>query len=106
MTGIESAAELFVNQTKGSLYKRRKDWQSANSSIRNHSRKVYLASNKAKECSKCGYDKHIEICHIKQVKEFLDCATVLEINAISNLIALCPTHHWEFDNLKTYRVFS
>ena len=31
-------------------------------------------------------------------KLFPDETKVLEINSIENLIALCPTHHWEFDN--------
>lgn len=89
---------MFENQTKVSLYKRRKNWQSANSSIRNHSRLVYMASDLPKVCKVCGYSKHIEISHIKQVKEFADDAKVMEMNAINNLLAFCPTHHWEFDN--------
>ena len=46
----------------------------------------------------CGYDKHYEIAHIKPVSDFEDDALITEINSIDNLIALCPNHHWEFDN--------
>lgn len=44
------------------------------------------------------YDKHIEIAHIKAVADFDDGTLVSEINDINNLIALCPNHHWEYDN--------
>jgi hypothetical protein len=87
----------FENQTKGSLYGRRKDWQSANSTLRKHSRKVYIVSDQPQECKVCGYSKHFEICHIRPIKDFPNTTKVVEINAISNLVALCPTHHWEFD---------
>lgn len=52
------------------------------------------------KCMKCGYDQHFEVCHIKAIADFpLD--TLYEIiNAESNLIALCPNCHWEFDNGK------
>jgi hypothetical protein len=32
------------------------------------------------------------------VKDFPPEAKLTEINAIDNLVALCPTHHWEFDH--------
>ena len=31
-------------------------------------------------------------------KDFDDNNTIAEINDISNLIGLCPNHHWEYDN--------
>ena len=51
-------------------------------------------------CSKCGYDKHVEICHIKSISSFSDETLLNTINHESNLIALCPNCHWELDNLK------
>jgi HNH endonuclease len=56
-------------------------------------------SNKERIC-KCGYSKHVEICHIKEVKSFPDDAKIKEINDPSNLLYLCPNCHWEFDNSK------
>ena len=38
------------------------------------------------------------ICHIKPVAEFDDDATLEEINARENLIALCPNCHRELDD--------
>lgn len=88
----------IADQTKGDLFKNRSTWQSARSSIRRHAQAVYLQSDKPKHCIVCGYDHHFEVCHIDDVSSFPKTALVREINAITNLIALCPNHHWEFDN--------
>lgn len=49
-------------------------------------------------CQKCGYTLHIELAHIRPISDFPDSATLAEINQESNILALCPNHHWEFDN--------
>lgn len=92
------------NQTKSFLYKRRKNWQSANSTIRKHAREVFEKFGLSKKCKICEYDKHIEICHIKQVKDFSDNSKIVDINSVDNLICLCPNHHWEYDNGLIYIV--
>jgi hypothetical protein len=69
-----------------------------NSRIRGHARKKYLKSNLTKCCVLCEYSTHIDICHIKEISSFPDNATIKEINDLSNLIALCKNHHWEFDH--------
>lgn len=48
-------------------------------------------------CMRCGYDKHYEVCHIKDLKDFSRDETFYEINHKSNLIHLCCNCHWEFD---------
>lgn len=101
--GIRRLAKLSCNDnferlSKGELYKRRKNWQSANSALRKHSRKVYLISCQQKICKFCGYDKHVEICHIKQIKDYSDDVLISVINSLDNLMALCPNCHWEYDN--------
>ncbi len=68
------------------------------SRIRALARDVYLKSSLPKACSRCGYDKHIEICHKKPIDSFSSQTPVAEINNLNNLIALCPNCHWEFDN--------
>ena len=50
-------------------------------------------------CRHCGYDKHIELAHIKNVASFPDSALLREVNSIDNVLPLCPNCHWEFDNL-------
>lgn len=51
-----------------------------------------------KSCVKCGYDKHIEIAHIKPISSYSDDTLISVINKVDNLIPLCPNCHWEFDN--------
>jgi len=49
-------------------------------------------------CANCGYDKHVELCHIKAVSSFPLTATLGEVNNENNIIQLCRNCHWEFDN--------
>jgi predicted nucleic acid-binding Zn ribbon protein len=69
-----------------------------NSRIRTLARKAYIKYHDKLECEICGYNKHIEVCHIKSISSFDPASTIADINDMSNLIGLCPTHHWEFDN--------
>lgn len=85
-------------QTKGNLFSNRRNWQSARTAIRKSAEKVFEKSNKPYKCIICGYSKHVEIAHVKAVADFEDNVKVSEINNIDNLIALCPNHHWEYDN--------
>lgn len=89
---------FLLDLTKGEVFGRRKNWQSARSSIRKLAKEIYMEHNEHPKCEICGYDKHIEVAHIKAVSEFDDDATIREINSIDNLIGLCPNHHWEYDN--------
>lgn len=66
--------------------------------LRSDSRRVFKNSQKPKECFVCGYDVFVNICHIKDVKDFDKSTIISEVNNIDNLIALCPNHHWEFDH--------
>lgn len=99
--GVELNLEYnspILNMTKGELFGCRKNWQSARTAIRKLADSIFKRSNKPRECAICGYNKHIEIAHIKGVSEFSDDSLVSEINDINNLVALCPNHHWEFDS--------
>lgn len=85
-------------KTKGDLFRYRKNWQSARSTIQKLAKQNYFEHNENPRCIICGYSKHIEVAHIKAVSDFEDSATVREINSIDNLIGLCPNHHWEYDH--------
>lgn len=87
-----------LSKTKGELLQSRKNYQSYRSSVRTLAEQIYKNSGKECKCAICGYSNHIEIAHIKAVSEFDNSATIAEINSIDNLIALCPNHHWEYDN--------
>ena len=84
--------------TKGELFSYCKNWQSARTQIRKVAYKSFEEANRPYKCAICGYNKHIEIAHIKAVSDFDDNSTIAEINNSKNLVGLCPTHHWEFDN--------
>lgn len=84
--------------TKGELFRSRKNYQSARSTIRKHAYDVFVRSGQALKCNVCGYDKYSEVCHRRDVSDFPSEATLKEINDINNLLSLCPNHHWEFDN--------
>lgn len=102
LLGIEVLSIKKINpvnaQTKGDLFNNRKNWQSARTSIRRSAQKAYEEAKKPYECAICGYNKHVEIAHIKAVSDFDDSTLVSEINHPNNLIGLCPNHHWEYDN--------
>jgi hypothetical protein len=68
-----------------------------NSRIRDLARTFYLKSDRPKRCAVCGYDKFFHVSHKKPVHTFPPETKISEINAMENLIALCPNHHWEFD---------
>ena len=76
------------------------------SHIRSFAR-TWLKELKEKACAFCGYNKHVELAHIKGLKEFSDDALLGEVNSIDNVIQLCPNCHWEFDNLpRELKLFS
>ena len=87
---------LLLSMTKGELFARRKNWQSARNTIQKHANDV-MTDLKA-TCCLCGYDRHAEACHLKSVSSFPDETLIVEINSPCNLVAMCPTHHWELDN--------
>lgn len=84
------------NITKGILFAERSSWQSARSIIQKQARKRTALMKQ--ECFVCAYSTHIEVAHIKAVSSFSKETTIAEINNISNLILLCPNHHWEYDH--------
>lgn len=86
---LETLEDLQYNE----VYKSSRD-----AKIRSRARTVYKKSNKPKYCIICKYDKHYEVCHITAISKYNKTALVSNVNHITNLIALCPNHHWEFDN--------
>lgn len=84
--------------TKRELFQRCKNYQSARSIITHNALKIYNESGKPRICFICSYERFVDVCHIQDVKDFPDSAFIKEINAITNLVTLCPTHHTEFDN--------
>lgn len=66
--------------------------------VRALSRKEYINSGRPLSCYVCGYDYHVDVCHIRDIKDFPLDTLLSEINHIDNLVALCKNHHYEFDH--------
>ena len=84
--------------TKGEVINSKLTYQRYRSAIREDAEKTFKELDGNYECCICGYNKHIEVAHIKPVSDFSNDDTVGEINNIGNIVPLCPNHHWEFDN--------
>jgi HNH endonuclease len=95
----DKASEDYLNTTKAMLRgDGNMNFNSRLPHIRSHAKSAYLKSDRPLVCNVCGYDIHVEIAHIKAIKDFSEESTIREINDASNLVALCRNHHWEFDN--------
>lgn len=81
----KSIADVICKSNKASKYCR----------IREHARRLYQHIT---GCEVCGYDKHVEICHIKPLSSFELTVLVFEANKRANIAVLCPNCHWELDN--------
>ena len=65
-------------------------------SVRDHARKI--TASRPQVCEVCGYDKHVETCHKKDISLYPPETTIGEINTPDKLLVLCPNHHWELDH--------
>ena len=86
----------FSNVTVGDI--RLKAHYQANAWTRKLARRTYYASDRPKCCLKCGYSKHFEVCHVRPIQDFPDDTLISVVNALENLVALCPNCHWEYDH--------
>ncbi len=91
------SSKRLVKVIKSDLRATRKGYQSYRSAIQKHARQVYRDSGKPLKCCVCGYDRHVDIAHIRPVSSHAGDTSLGDINAVENLAALCPNHHWEFD---------
>jgi hypothetical protein len=65
--------------------------------LRQDARRQYLASCPYR-CVRCGYDKHIQVCHKRPLTSFPLDTPISVVNSLDNLVGLCPNCHWEFDH--------
>jgi len=86
------------NLTKKQVFDRYDRYYIGRAAIRKHAKKVFDKSKKDKKCFICGYDKHIDVAHIKSVSDFSNDCLISEINNELNLVGLCLNHHWEYDH--------
>jgi len=83
--------------TKGEIREIRSNYQSNRTEFRKIAKSVFEMFGGNKTCYICGY-KHVEIAHIKGVADFDDNALLYTMSLPSNLVGLCPNHHWELDS--------
>lgn len=96
---FKNKKEIILQTTVGEYRERNKLHH--RSSIHAHIRgfaRTWFKNLIKKPCAACGYDKHVELCHIKPMSSFSDDSLVGEVNHENNIIQLCPNCHWEFDN--------
>lgn len=55
------------------------------------------------KCWHCGWDEHVEVCHINDLAKLPDETLVLDAYKLENVLLLCPNHHWKFDHDEEYR---
>ena len=104
-TRIEKSEEYYKNLTKKEFFDKCINYFSARCTITKIAKRNLERSKVDKVCYNCDYDKHVEVCHIKAVSEFSDESMMFDMNAVNNLVYLCPNCHWEFDHeLLTLRV--
>lgn len=65
--------------------------------LRQDARRRYLSACPYR-CARCGYDKHVEICHKRSLASFPLDTPISVVNSLNNLIGLCPNCHWELDH--------
>ena len=65
--------------------------------LRQDARGLYLSAF-PRRCIRCGYDKHIEVCHRRLLTSFPLDTAISVVNSLENLAGLCPNCHWEFDH--------
>lgn len=67
--------------------------------LRKHAKRVYRSYWPDQRCEYCNVELPYlpDVAHIKPVSSFSNDSLLLEINQLSNLIGLCPTHHRNFD---------
>ncbi len=49
-------------------------------------------------CQGCGYDKSVELAHLKAIKSFSKDSLIKDINHPDNILVLCSRCHTEYDN--------
>jgi hypothetical protein len=68
--------------------------------VRDKARAKLIKLGVKKRCKFCSTDEFIdvlEVAHIKGVREFSEDTKLKEVNNISNLMYVCPSHHRMFD---------
>lgn len=66
--------------------------------IRDSAKRKYRSEIKNSRCENCGFNRHIQVCHIKSISSFSVDTLINVVNDISNLVGLCPNCHKDLDH--------
>ena len=88
-----------VDDDKRPFYEKTKGEVSRNS-LRNHARRLIMATDRKKvcQCKGCECHIHVECAHLIPVSYWPDDTKVLVINRLDNIAYLCPCCHWKLDH--------
>lgn len=89
---------VFNKRTIGDTLYAKADSSLKFNQIRARARTVLELAEIPKECHDCGWDKHVQVAHLKPLSSFAMTALVGEANSLDNLQYLCPNCHWILDN--------
>jgi hypothetical protein len=88
---------LDRSQPISAVYKTARHPMYRRSRLREDARYQYLSAFPYR-CVHCGYDRHIDVCHMRSLASFPEDTPISVVNSLDNLIGLCPNCHWEFDH--------
>ena len=91
----EETRNRWANMTIAELEREAGHPSYRNNEVRQHAKKMMKFWDIPKECDHCGYDAHVECCHIISIKDFPTDTTLAVVNHKDNLVFLCRNHHWE-----------
>jgi 5-methylcytosine-specific restriction endonuclease McrA len=93
----EFSKETTIGEVRKSLAVKNKHPSWLHARVRTLCRS-WLSKLTTEGCKNCGYDKFVELCHIKPISKFSDTATLGEVNSELNVVPLCRNCHWETHN--------
>lgn len=91
-----SIGQFISDRTLAEELQSKKNDANRYNGIRAHARS--FMSKKEQKCFNCNYSLHVEVCHIKAIKNFSLDTLIKDINSEKNLVLLCRRCHWELDN--------
>jgi hypothetical protein len=94
----DDCISMHDKKTKGEMKQLRPGSPRLKGFFNRHARQIYKMSGQPFICKICGYERYVDVCHIKAVSKFPDTALVSEIDSIDNLVTLCKLHHKELDD--------
>lgn len=96
---LERRMQISSSNTIGSRENRKNGPSNRYQLIRQNAQRVLrIKSDRERKCQCCGFSHHVHVCHKKGIDTFPKDTLLSEVNALDNLVYLCPNCHWMFDH--------